>query len=291
MIQGRPRRRRRRAPCRGCRPEHRAVPGSPPARWSRSAPFNPAARTSTRSSPSPGIGLGRSSTLSCPSAMTMARTALHCRTQPAGPARVPSVHGRKRDDRGTPRVHRRPAGPPRNSRRGTSRLEPGAAGVAASQPGAFAAAGVAARQGRQPLQGDHRAGARGQSGPRHRRGVRDRLRHRGAASLGGATRSALLDLDDAGGEAAASQLGGLFVHADVGRPADWARAIEQVVSELGRIDIAHLNAGVTTRGHRPDGDHRRAVSAASVPPTSTGCSSAHGQSCRRWKRPAAAPSW
>src|ERR1700733_10449029 len=57
---------------------------------------------------------------------------------------------------------------------------------------------------------------------------------------------ALLDLDDAGGTAAAKELGGIFVRVDVGQPADWTRAVEEVLSELGAIDIAFLNAGVTT---------------------------------------------
>lgn len=66
-----------------------------------------------------------------------------------------------------------------------------------------------------------------------------RLREAGATP-------ALLDLDEVGGSAAAARLGGLFVRADVGSPADWERAVAHVVAELGGLDILHLNAGVTT---------------------------------------------
>jgi NAD(P)-dependent dehydrogenase (short-subunit alcohol dehydrogenase family) len=58
---------------------------------------------------------------------------------------------------------------------------------------------------------------------------------------------ALLDLDEAGGAAVKRELGGLFVRVDVGQPADWERAVAEVVSELGGIHVAHLNAGVTTQ--------------------------------------------
>jgi len=50
--------------------------------------------------------------------------------------------------------------------------------------------------------------------------------------------------EDAGRDAAAT-LGGAFVAADVGEPADWVRVVETAENELGGVDIAHLNAGVT----------------------------------------------
>lgn len=47
------------------------------------------------------------------------------------------------------------------------------------------------------------------------------------------------------GEAVADAIGGVFVQADVGDPAANARMVEVCVGELGGLDIAHLNAGVT----------------------------------------------
>jgi NAD(P)-dependent dehydrogenase (short-subunit alcohol dehydrogenase family) len=54
------------------------------------------------------------------------------------------------------------------------------------------------------------------------------------------------DLDTAGGERAAAELGGIFVRVDVGDPSDWDRAVTEAVSAFGGIDIAYLNAGVIT---------------------------------------------
>jgi NAD(P)-dependent dehydrogenase (short-subunit alcohol dehydrogenase family) len=55
---------------------------------------------------------------------------------------------------------------------------------------------------------------------------------------------------DIAGDAAervAGEIGGRAVTLDVGDPAGWADAVDTVVAAEGGIDIAHLNAGVTTR--------------------------------------------
>lgn len=57
---------------------------------------------------------------------------------------------------------------------------------------------------------------------------------------------AVLDLDIAGGEAAAGQLKGGYWRVDVGEPSDWAKAVSEVEERFGGLDIAYLNAGVTT---------------------------------------------
>jgi NAD(P)-dependent dehydrogenase (short-subunit alcohol dehydrogenase family) len=59
---------------------------------------------------------------------------------------------------------------------------------------------------------------------------------------------AVLDLDEERGAEAASELGGRFVKLDVGDSGDWSRAITEVTAHFGGIDIAYLNAGVTTPG-------------------------------------------
>ena len=73
----------------------------------------------------------------------------------------------------------------------------------------------------------------------------------GASGIGRATCRALAlngsrvivtDVDDVGGAAVAEEVGGDFHHLDVADPAAWAQALEAV----GSVDIAFLNAGVTT---------------------------------------------
>jgi NAD(P)-dependent dehydrogenase (short-subunit alcohol dehydrogenase family) len=46
--------------------------------------------------------------------------------------------------------------------------------------------------------------------------------------------------------AVAEELGGLAVEADVSRPEEWPGILEAVVGRFGGVDLAHLNAGVTT---------------------------------------------
>src|SRR5256885_2167990 len=65
------------------------------------------------------------------------------------------------------------------------------------------------------------------------------------AGLG--TRVVLADVDTAAGTDLARELGGLFVHCDVSRPADSAHAVEAAVEAYGGLDLVALNAGVTSR--------------------------------------------
>jgi NAD(P)-dependent dehydrogenase (short-subunit alcohol dehydrogenase family) len=55
----------------------------------------------------------------------------------------------------------------------------------------------------------------------------------------------IVDVNEARGAAVAIELGGRFVAADVAEPRDWARLVERVTSDLGGIDLAHLNAGTS----------------------------------------------
>jgi len=55
----------------------------------------------------------------------------------------------------------------------------------------------------------------------------------------------VVDANGEGAENAASELGGVAVQADVGNVGDWARILG-AAQNLGGIDIAYLNAGVTT---------------------------------------------
>ncbi len=57
---------------------------------------------------------------------------------------------------------------------------------------------------------------------------------------------AVVDVDERGASRAAAEVGGLAVVADVSRSDEWQRIVSTVCSELGGLDAAHLNAGVTT---------------------------------------------
>ncbi len=56
----------------------------------------------------------------------------------------------------------------------------------------------------------------------------------------------LADIDDARGQEVADELGGRFVHTDVADPAGSATAVATALEVFGRLNIAHLNAGVTS---------------------------------------------
>jgi NAD(P)-dependent dehydrogenase (short-subunit alcohol dehydrogenase family) len=56
----------------------------------------------------------------------------------------------------------------------------------------------------------------------------------------------LLDIAEDTGPEAADQVGGRFVKVDVAEPASWAAALEVIERDAGGVDLAHLNAGVTT---------------------------------------------
>ena len=57
---------------------------------------------------------------------------------------------------------------------------------------------------------------------------------------------AIVDLDGDSAERVAGELGGLALQADVGRSDEWPGIIDAVTRQFGGIDLAHLNAGVTT---------------------------------------------
>jgi NAD(P)-dependent dehydrogenase (short-subunit alcohol dehydrogenase family) len=56
----------------------------------------------------------------------------------------------------------------------------------------------------------------------------------------------IADVDDAAGEAAATELGGHYVHCDVRELDACQHAVDEAVARWGKLDIAHLNAGITT---------------------------------------------
>ncbi len=57
---------------------------------------------------------------------------------------------------------------------------------------------------------------------------------------------AVVDLDEESAERAAVELGGLALQADVGRSDEWPGIVDAVTARYGGIDLAHLNAGITT---------------------------------------------
>lgn len=82
----------------------------------------------------------------------------------------------------------------------------------------------------------------------------------GASGIGRATserlaeegaRVIVADLDEPGGKAVASRIGGEFARLDVGDPEAWAELIEGVVARCGGLHLAYLNAGVTTMRAEP----------------------------------------
>lgn len=93
----------------------------------------------------------------------------------------------------------------------------------------------------------------------------------GASGIGLATvrrladagaRVCVLDLAE-DGKAVAEEVDGLFLEGDVADPAFNDAAVETCVAEYGRLDIAHLNAGVTCTAdpvELTDDAYRRAVS-------------------------------
>jgi NAD(P)-dependent dehydrogenase (short-subunit alcohol dehydrogenase family) len=66
-----------------------------------------------------------------------------------------------------------------------------------------------------------------------------RLSHLGA-------RVAIVDIDADAAGSAAEAVGGIAVAGDVSSSQEWTRIVSEVTSGLGGLDIAHLNAGVTT---------------------------------------------
>jgi NAD(P)-dependent dehydrogenase (short-subunit alcohol dehydrogenase family) len=59
-------------------------------------------------------------------------------------------------------------------------------------------------------------------------------------------RVAIVDLDEATARSAAETIGAEAIAANVSDPDDMRRAVDEAVAAFGRLDIAHLNAGVVT---------------------------------------------
>ncbi|MGE4609675.1 MAG: SDR family oxidoreductase [Myxococcota bacterium] len=67
----------------------------------------------------------------------------------------------------------------------------------------------------------------------------ERMRAEGAAV-------AVIDIDEAGGHAAADKFGAHFIRLDVSDAGAWAAVVDETVSLYGGLDIAYLNAGLST---------------------------------------------
>jgi NAD(P)-dependent dehydrogenase (short-subunit alcohol dehydrogenase family) len=57
---------------------------------------------------------------------------------------------------------------------------------------------------------------------------------------------AVVDLASDKAAAAAAEVGGIAIAADVSRSDEWTRIVSEIREQLGGLDVAHLNAGVTT---------------------------------------------
>jgi NAD(P)-dependent dehydrogenase (short-subunit alcohol dehydrogenase family) len=58
----------------------------------------------------------------------------------------------------------------------------------------------------------------------------------------------VVDIDQEAGGAVAAEIGGVFARADVSDPSQIKAAVDTALTEFGRLDIAHLNAGIGERG-------------------------------------------
>ncbi|MGH2812135.1 MAG: SDR family NAD(P)-dependent oxidoreductase [Actinomycetota bacterium] len=65
-------------------------------------------------------------------------------------------------------------------------------------------------------------------------------------------RVVIVDTNEAAGKEAAEEVEGLFVFADISSSKEVASAFEQTEAFLGGVDLAHLNAGVTSRTREID---------------------------------------
>ena len=70
----------------------------------------------------------------------------------------------------------------------------------------------------------------------------------------------IADIDDARGAALASELGGLYVHCDVGDKAQVERLVAQTMAAHGRIDVLVNNAGMVKAA-----DFRKSPKPTSMP--------------------------
>jgi NAD(P)-dependent dehydrogenase (short-subunit alcohol dehydrogenase family) len=57
----------------------------------------------------------------------------------------------------------------------------------------------------------------------------------------------VVDIDQEAGGAVATEINGVFARADVSDPTQIEAAVETALNEFGRLDIAHLNAGIGER--------------------------------------------
>jgi NAD(P)-dependent dehydrogenase (short-subunit alcohol dehydrogenase family) len=64
------------------------------------------------------------------------------------------------------------------------------------------------------------------------------------AGLGAAV--VITDVAVEAGEAAAAEMGAVFVQADAGSSSDWQRVVDLVVERFGGVDVVHLNTGIAT---------------------------------------------
>ena len=65
---------------------------------------------------------------------------------------------------------------------------------------------------------------------------------------------AVCDIDENGGKTVAEACGGSFHRLDVSDPAAWTEAVAEITNLRGGLDIACLNAGVTTQRPQEDGE-------------------------------------
>jgi NAD(P)-dependent dehydrogenase (short-subunit alcohol dehydrogenase family) len=65
-----------------------------------------------------------------------------------------------------------------------------------------------------------------------------------ALAARGGWRIVVADIDEAAGAAIAHEVGGLFVRTDVADPASSVAAVQAAEATYGRLDFAHLNAGI-----------------------------------------------
>ena len=61
-------------------------------------------------------------------------------------------------------------------------------------------------------------------------------------------RVVVMDINAAGGEALALEVGGVFVPCNVAEPDSWKQAVQTCIDRVGIPDFAHLNAGVMSVG-------------------------------------------
>lgn len=88
------------------------------------------------------------------------------------------------------------------------------------------------------------------------RAVVERAAHEGASVV-------VADIDEVAGPEVATASGGMFVRTDVSVRADLEVAVSRTIEQFGRLDIAHLNAGVVTGESNveqlTEQDYRRAL--------------------------------